>query len=99
MSLHQPKTFTRTKFGREDVLLDGNRFDACEFGDGTRLIFRGDALPYFNQCLVSDQVEVVLGGHALLTFQFLTVFLEASGDAGAQAVERLLNQYRRRALE
>lgn len=98
MSAQEPRTFTDTVFEREDVLLDGVRFQRCQFGPNARLIFRGTALPLFDECLATDRVELVLGGHAMMTVQFLALFYHAGGEAGAQAVERLFDDLRRGAF-
>lgn len=89
------REFADTTFEREDVLLDGARFQRCHFGRDSRLIFRGTALPLFEECNVSDTVELVLGGHALLTLQALSMFYHAGGDSGAQAIKRLFDDLRR----
>lgn len=92
------KTFTDTVFQREDVLIDGARFQRCQFGMDTRLVFRGAELPTFEECDVADRVEIVLGGQARLTLEFLAMFYQAGNGAGAKAVERLFDDLRRGAF-
>ena len=92
-------TFTDTTFEREDVKLDGATFIRCQFGPRCRPHFFGEALPRFEECVIAEPVDFVLGGHAKTTMQFLSMVYQIGGDGGRQTVERVFGDIRRGAFK
>jgi glycosyltransferase involved in cell wall biosynthesis len=68
--------YVERKFGPEEVLIDGRRFNDCAFS-GTDLVYRGGGLPFFDNCQFDD-VKFSFDGSASNTLNFARQ-LRASG--------------------
>jgi hypothetical protein len=84
--------FDNKSFFSERVELDGNEFRGCTFSR-CQLVFRGERMFAFVECLVQNP-QWVLEGHAAITLLFLTEAYHKMGESGVRLIEETFNNIR-----